>query len=148
MPLDDPEEPGPGAHEDDGSESSSDDDEDETADLLAELQRIKQERAAEQARKVRCGRALPAIPWTTACALAPVKSRVHLTDTLPSRRQEAEKAAEAERARKESILQGNPLLAPPSAGDFSLKRRWDEDVVFKHCARQTDEPEVSVMAPP
>lgn len=37
----------------DEDESDSDTDEDDTAALLAELQRIKKERAAEQARKVK-----------------------------------------------------------------------------------------------
>jgi len=84
------------------------DDEDDTAALMAELQRIKKERAAEQARK------------------------------------EAERRAEEERIRAENILSGNPLLnyaaasAPSAAAkssDMKVKRRWDEDVVFKNCAR-------------
>ncbi|CAG7727020.1 unnamed protein product [Allacma fusca] len=87
--------------EGDGDDTS--DDEDDTAALMAELQRIKKERAADQARK------------------------------------EAEKRAEEERIRAENILSGNPLLnnAGPSSvkADLKVKRRWDEDVVFKNCAR-------------
>ena len=30
---------------------------------------------------------------------------------------------------------GNPLL-DPEGGDFAVKRRWDEDVVFRNQARQ------------
>jgi len=92
---------------DDASDSS--DDEDDTAALMAELQRIKKERAAEGAKK------------------------------------EAEKRAEEERIRAENILSGNPLLnynpvtgsssAPMVKSDMKVKRRWDEDVVFKNCAR-------------
>ena len=86
---------------DPGSESSSDDsDEDETAELLAELNRIKKERAAEEAQK------------------------------------EAEKREAEERIRMENILSGNPLVsASSSKSDFKVKRRWDDDVVFKNCAR-------------
>jgi protein CWC15 len=88
---------------DDADEDS--DDEDDTAALMAELQRIKKERAAEQAKK------------------------------------EAEKRAEEERIRAENILSGNPLLSysgTASKGDMKVKRRWDEDVVFKNCARADD----------
>jgi len=89
---------------DDDDESS--DDEDDTAALMAELQRIKKERALEQARL------------------------------------ENEKRAEEERIRAENILSGNPLLnytGPAAAkADMTVKRRWDEDVVFKNCARADD----------
>ncbi|KAK3932497.1 Protein CWC15-like protein A [Frankliniella fusca] len=85
------------------SEDSSDDDsDDDTAALMAELNRIKKERASDQARK------------------------------------EVEKRQEEERIRMENILSGNPLLnysAQASKGDLKVKRRWDDDVVFKNCAR-------------
>jgi len=37
----------------------------------------------------------------------------------------------------ENILSGNPLLTGKgsTATDFKVKRRWDDDVVFKNCAR-------------
>lgn len=85
---------------DDDSEDS--DDEDDTAELLAELQKIKKERAEEQAKK------------------------------------DAEKKVEEERIRTENIITGNPLLN--SASDFRIKRRWDDDVVFKNCAKDDDKP--------
>jgi len=72
---------------------------------MAELQRIKKERALEQSRL------------------------------------EAEKRAEEERIRAENIISGNPLLnytGPAANGDMTVKRRWDEDVVFKNCARADD----------
>eukprot|EP01147_Barroeca_monosierra_P003858 gene3858-6355_t len=89
--------------DDDHSESSDsdseDDDDDDTAELLAELQKIKKERAEEQARK-------------------------------------EEKIAEQDaRIRLESIVKGNPLLNDGQTGDFTVNRRWDEDTVFKNCAR-------------
>lgn len=96
--------------QDEPFDSSSDDsssDEDETGELLAELARIKKERANEMQKK------------------------------------EAEKSAEAEKIRKETILSGNPLLNLGSGSgqnsDFSVKRRWDDDVVFKNCAKGHDE---------
>ncbi|XP_067641693.1 protein CWC15 homolog [Eurosta solidaginis] len=95
----------------DSSEEDSDsDDEDDTAALLAELNKIKQERLQEETRK------------------------------------EQEKKQEEERIRMENILSGNPLInyAPgtgPNANKneandvLKVKRRWDDDVVFKNCAR-------------
>ncbi|CAB3382268.1 Hypothetical predicted protein [Cloeon dipterum] len=86
--------------EDDSDASDSDDD--DTAQLMAELNRIKKERATENARK------------------------------------EAEKRMEEERIRMENILSGNPLLnysGQAPKGDLKVKRRWDDDVVFKNCAR-------------
>jgi len=54
-------------------------------------------------------------------------------------REEREKA-EAEQARQElDIARGNPLLNPKSATDFNVKRRWDDDVIFKNQARGTDD---------
>ncbi|KAG8136985.1 putative Protein CWC15-like protein [Naja naja] len=80
---------------------------DDTAALLAELEKIKKERAEEQARK------------------------------------EQEQKAEEERIRMENILSGNPLLnltgpVQPQT-NFKVKRRWDDDVVFKNCAKGVDE---------
>lgn len=47
--------------------------------------------------------------------------------------QEAERKAQEERIRTENILSGNPLLNNKPA-EFKVKRRWDDDVVFKNCA--------------
>ncbi|CAH3185977.1 unnamed protein product [Porites evermanni] len=87
--------------DDDDDDSEESDDEDDTAELLAELQRIKKERAQEEARK------------------------------------EREKKEEEERIRMENIMTGNPLLNTQS--NFKVKRRWDDDVVFKNCAKGEDE---------
>jgi len=86
--------------EDDDEEEDSD--EDDTAELMAELSRIKKERAAEKAQ------------------------------------QEAAKAVEEEQIRTDNILHGNPLLNQGKT-DFKVKRRWDDDVVFKNCAKGMSE---------
>ena len=84
--------------EDDDDDDDDESDEDDTEELLAELNRIKKERAAEEARK------------------------------------EAEKRQQEEKIRMENILRGNPLLNSNKT-EFKVKRRWDDDVVFKNCAR-------------
>ncbi|KAM8976642.1 spliceosome-associated protein CWC15 homolog [Pelodytes ibericus] len=89
-------------------DDSGDDSDDDTAALLAELEKIKKERAEEQARK------------------------------------ELEQKAEEERIRMENILSGNPLLnlsgpVQQAQASFKVKRRWDDDVVFKNCAKGVDE---------
>uniref|UniRef100_A0A8D8VBD0 Protein CWC15 homolog n=1 Tax=Cacopsylla melanoneura TaxID=428564 RepID=A0A8D8VBD0_9HEMI len=86
----------------DDEDSDADDSEDDEAALLAELAKIKKERAVEQTRK------------------------------------ETEKRHEEERIRMENILSGNPLLnysGQAGKSDLKVKRRWDDDVVFKNCAR-------------
>ncbi|XP_070537744.1 spliceosome-associated protein CWC15 homolog [Ptychodera flava] len=88
--------------DDDDDSDTSDDDDDDTAELLAELNKIKKERATEQARK------------------------------------ETEQKIEEERIRTENILSGNPLLNQQQS-DFKVKKRWDDDVVFKNCARGEDD---------
>ncbi|KAL5109452.1 hypothetical protein TcWFU_009431 [Taenia crassiceps] len=47
----------------------------------------------------------------------------------------AEKKAAEETIRMENILKGNPLLNNNNSSEFRVKRRWDDDVVFKNCAR-------------
>ncbi|KAG6790277.1 hypothetical protein POTOM_006425 [Populus tomentosa] len=66
--------------------------------LMAELERIKKERAEEKLRQ----------------------------DQL--------QVAEELKAKEEQLLRGNPLLNNPTT-TFSVKRRWDDDVVFKNQAR-------------
>ncbi|XP_039768929.1 spliceosome-associated protein CWC15 homolog [Ornithorhynchus anatinus] len=55
-------------------------------------------------------------------------------------RKEREERAEKERIRSENVLNGNPLLkftglAQPQS-NFKVKRRWDDDVIFKNCAKE------------
>jgi hypothetical protein len=49
--------------------------------------------------------------------------------------QERERAVEEEEQREVEIARGNPLL---NTQDFNMKRRWDDDVVFKNQARGTE----------
>ncbi|PTU18549.1 hypothetical protein P175DRAFT_0503346 [Aspergillus ochraceoroseus IBT 24754] len=51
-------------------------------------------------------------------------------------KEERERAAEEEEKREYDIARGNPLLNPT---DFNMKRRWDDDVVFKNQARGTED---------
>lgn len=51
-------------------------------------------------------------------------------------KQEREKAAEEEEARERDVAGGNPLLGPKQ--DFGVKRRWDDDVIFRNQARGTE----------
>ncbi|KAI9318590.1 Pre-mRNA-splicing factor Cwf15/Cwc15 [Dichotomocladium elegans] len=55
-------------------------------------------------------------------------------------RQEREKREEEEQKREQEAMEGNPLLQlGDEKRDFSVKRRWDDDVIFKNQARGTEE---------
>ncbi|XP_035693358.1 spliceosome-associated protein CWC15 homolog [Branchiostoma floridae] len=88
--------------DDDDEDDDDDSDDDDTAELLAELTKIKRERAQEEAKK------------------------------------EQEKKVQDEKIRTENILHGNPLMNQ-AAANFKVSRRWDDDVVFKNCARGTED---------
>ncbi|KAH1024704.1 protein CWC15 homolog isoform X2 [Dendroctonus ponderosae] len=68
---------------------------------------------------------------------------------LDQTKKEIEKRQEEERIRMENILSGNPLLTHYSAGaakvDHKVKRRWDDDVVFKNCAKSEPEKRSNVF---
>lgn len=51
-------------------------------------------------------------------------------------REERERQAAEQEERERDIALGNPLL---NKTDFNIKRRWDDDVVFKNQARGTEE---------
>ncbi|KAJ6497412.1 Pre-mRNA-splicing factor Cwf15/Cwc15 [Mycena sanguinolenta] len=101
--------------DDSDSDSDSDDDDDETAELLRELEKIKRERAEEKAR------------------------------------QEREQSAADAASREADIATGNPLLNLAAAlgqqvptgvnttvpGTFAVKKRWDDDLIFKNQAIST-----------
>ncbi|KAL1957198.1 hypothetical protein VTO42DRAFT_6232 [Malbranchea cinnamomea] len=53
-------------------------------------------------------------------------------------REERERQAREQEQREIEIARGNPLLNPQ---DFNIKRRWDDDVVFKNQARGTEKKE-------
>lgn len=52
------------------------------------------------------------------------------------KKEEEEQAAKDQEQREVDIARGNPLL---NKQDFGLKRRWDDDVVFKNQARGTED---------
>ena len=85
-------------------DEDEDDEDDDELELQRELERIKEERAAAQARK------------------------------------EQEESAMLELGKKDSALKGNPLLDLEGAGSAKMKRRWNDDVVFRNQTR--GEPEV------
>ncbi|PCH36631.1 Cwf15/Cwc15 cell cycle control protein [Wolfiporia cocos MD-104 SS10] len=108
------------AGDDDENDDEDDDDEDEdeeeddTAELLRELEKIKRERAEEK------------------------------------ERQERDQSASAAAAREAEIATANPLLNLAAAlgqnpngvnttvpGTFAVKRRWDDDLIFKNQAMNT-----------
>ncbi|KAJ3168958.1 hypothetical protein HDU88_001285 [Geranomyces variabilis] len=63
------------------------------------------------------------------------KERAEEKERAERERQQAE-----EQQREEEALTGNPLLdAAAPAKDFSVKRRWDDDVVFKNQSKGHDE---------
>ncbi|KAI1393554.1 Pre-mRNA-splicing factor Cwf15/Cwc15 [Hypoxylon trugodes] len=51
-------------------------------------------------------------------------------------KEERERAAAEEEERERDIALGNPLLNPKN---FNMRRRWDDDVVFKNQARGTED---------
>merc|ERR1712025_880890 len=87
----------------DSCEDSDSDSDDDTAILMAELNKIKAEKAKDEAEK------------------------------------EMRQRDEEEQIRMENIYSGNPLLkekyAGEGKGDMKIKKRWDDDVVFKNCSR-------------
>lgn len=72
-------------------------------------------------------------------ALLEELNKIKRERAVEAEKKEQEKKQEEERIRMENVLSGNPLLnysngkAGPS--DMKVKRRWDDDVVFKNCAR-------------
>lgn len=47
----------------------------------------------------------------------------------------AEDAAKMNKEKEKELMTGNPLLAIGQEASFAIKRRWDDDVVFKNQAR-------------
>ncbi|KAB5587667.1 Pre-mRNA-splicing factor [Ceratobasidium theobromae] len=95
--------------DDDDGDDDSDEDEDETAQLLAELERIKRERAAEEERKAR--------------EISEGKAR-DLEEEIATRNPLLNLEA--------ALGQGHSNSNKP--GTFAVKKRWDDDVIFKNQA--------------
>lgn len=72
-------------------------------------------------------------------ALLEELNKIKRERAVEAERKLVEKKQEDERIRMENILSGNPLLNYSSGksaqADMKIKRRWDDDVVFKNCAR-------------
>jgi len=49
--------------------------------------------------------------------------------------QERQQAEEEAKMKEAELMRGNPLINVNNPGSFSVKRRWDDDVVFKNQAR-------------
>jgi len=49
--------------------------------------------------------------------------------------QERQQAEEEANMKEAELMRGNPLININNPGSFSVKRRWDDDVVFKNQAR-------------
>ena len=75
--------------------------------------------------------------------LIPLACHVHARALVQAREEQDEAAAEHDSA----VLQSNPLLDPSRLGagssgkSFAVKRRWDDDVVFKNQAREPKQEE-------
>lgn len=65
--------------------------------------------------------------------------RVKREKALKREKEEAERRTAEEDQRVRDIALGNPLLNPKKPQDFQMKRRWDDDVVFKNQARGADD---------
>ena len=63
-------------------------------------------------------------------------ARVRREREEKKKREEEERLREEQDANERSIALGNPLL---NKQDFTMKRRWDDDVVFKNQARGTED---------
>ena len=70
-----------------------------------------------------------------------IKFLIFLIKSIYDFFQEEKRNQDEERIRMENILSGNPLLKEKYSGsgsektDMKVKRRWDDDVVFKNCSR-------------
>jgi hypothetical protein len=153
---------------------SDSDDEDETAALMAELAKIKQERAEEKARQVSNASHHNVRPvfspllavidlrdvYPQYCPIAPISACLPSIYPADLARppaladiQDAETSAKSSADRDQEIATGNPLLnlqnalgqsPAPSAtssatASFSVKRRWDDDLIFKNQAAGLDD---------
>ncbi|KAI8451389.1 Pre-mRNA-splicing factor Cwf15/Cwc15 [Phakopsora pachyrhizi] len=113
--------------EDDDSDDDSDDDEAETAELMKELEKIKRERAEEKARQEREAALNSEIDKETKAAignpLLNLKAALNNSTQAPS--------SPTNSISSSMISNGN--------GSFLVKRRWDDDVIFKNQARDVNE---------
>ncbi|KAH7099930.1 Cwf15/Cwc15 cell cycle control protein, partial [Auriculariales sp. MPI-PUGE-AT-0066] len=103
--------------DDDDDEDDSDDDEDDTAELLRELEKIKRERAEEKARQDAASQA-----QTDADREMDVATANPLLNLAAA------------------LGQSTPSLSTNAPGTFAVKRRWDDDLIFKNQAVNNEKP--------
>jgi protein CWC15 len=60
---------------------------------------------------------------------------LQLMQELERIKKERQANEEAEKQRNEDSLTGNPLMAGMGKADYKVKRRWDDDVVFRNQSR-------------
>ncbi|KAH9811624.1 Pre-mRNA-splicing factor Cwf15/Cwc15 [Melampsora americana] len=111
---------GENGDDDDEMSDDSDDDENETAELLKELEKIKRERAEEKERLEQERAATDAVDKETLAAmgnpLLNLKAALNVNgNTSPTN------------------------SVSTSTTSFSVKKRWDDDVIFKNQARDVNE---------
>ncbi|WVO18576.1 hypothetical protein L204_106295 [Cryptococcus depauperatus] len=107
--------------DDDDDDSDDDDDEDDTAALMAELAKIKQERAEEKARLEAEKASNAAISREAEIAVGnPLLNLQAALGTSPS------------------TVPGTPGSTTSAASSFKVARRWDDDLVFKNQAAGVD----------
>ncbi|CAI5536615.1 unnamed protein product [Closterium sp. Naga37s-1] len=129
---------GGGGDDEDDDDDDEDDDEDDTMELLAELERIKKERAEEKLRKV-CGVPCVPCPLYLWFASPPCSAARPLRAHVVSCEQEKEQAEQEAKAREKEMARGNPIMAAGGSA-FAVKRRWDDDVVFRNQAKDEQKP--------
>ncbi|EJD47008.1 Cwf15/Cwc15 cell cycle control protein [Auricularia subglabra TFB-10046 SS5] len=108
---------GANGDDDDDSDEESSDDEDDTAELLRELEKIKRERAEEKARQE-----------AAADAQTQADREIEIATANPLLNLAA------------ALGQATPSLSTNAPGTFAVKRRWDDDLIFKNQAVNTDKP--------
>lgn len=82
-------------------------------------------------------------------ALLEELNKIKRERAVETAKKDQEKQQEEERIRMENILSGNPLLSysagTKAGGGLKVKRRWDDDVVFKNCARSEPDKKASAF---
>jgi len=108
--------------DEDDDDDDSDDDESETAELLRELEKIKRERAEEKERQERESNANATLDKEAAAAVG--NPLLNLKAALNQ---------------SGNLSPTNSVSVSTSSNSFFVKRRWDDDVIFKNQARDVNE---------
>ena len=65
--------------------------------------------------------------------------RIKAERAAAQEKKEAEQRLAEEAAQREGALRGNPLVSLDGGGSERVKRRWNDDVVFRHQTRSEPE---------